>query len=370
MVSRMKLIYKLFTPGPVAPSNDVLKAAATTVISHRSRDFHKLFEEVYEKLLRLVDLDDGLVALLSGSGTTAVDAMCWSLIARNDNVLVVSHGEFGYRMAETIARRGARVTILESNRPGEPVAVERVLQELESGKYNVLALVHTETSMGLAYRVLRDVARKASSQGVKVLVDVVSSLAGEEFSFKWGVTAIAGAAHKAIAALPGVSFVIASTEAIKDAIRNSKETPLALDLSRYAEFRRRSETPFTPPVNLLYALNTALDYILRRGVENYIRDHEQRARILYEKLPEIGFKPVVGDERYRSNTVAAFYTPIDAVAIKEQLYERGYIIATGMGRFKNRMIRIGVMGNIDTSDVELLVNNIREVVAGNIIHRQ
>ncbi len=352
---------KLYTPGPVTPPREVVEAAARPPISHRSEEFHQLYTSVTEKLKKILNMGDGVVALLTGNGTLAVDAMCWSLVRPGEKVLLVSHGVFGDRMSETLRRRGAVVHVLKSPAPGEPVDPARVVEHLEDGGYTTLALVHNETSMGLAYRDLRELAREASRRGVKVLVDAVSSLAGEELDMSWGLTAVASASHKALAAPPGASFVALSRRALEELERGtSSGTPLAIDLKLYVDFDARRETPFTPPVTVLYALDKSLDRILRVGLQAYIEEHRRKAALLYTRLPDKGFKPVVARARYRSNTVAAFWTPegVDAVELKKRLARKGYQIATGMKEYKNRMIRIGVMGDTSIEELEELVKTI------------
>ena len=349
---------KLLTPGPVEVPEEVLAEASARVVSHRSEEFHKLYSGVQQLLRKLYGLNNGgFVALLAGSGTTAVDAMAWSGVGRGERVLVVSHGVFGDRLAETLERRGARVEVLRPPKPGEPVEEDTVIEKLEDGGYDVLALVHNETSVGLAYRSLPKLCKAAGRAGVRVIVDTVSGLGGEPFSMEWGVAAAASASHKAIAAPPGVSFVAVSRTA-----RLYRDVPLALDLERYRLFDEKLETPFTPPVTLVRALRRALERIMEMGVDRYIAMHRERARILYEELPRLGLEPVVTREEYRSNTVAAFYTPVSAVELRKRLAKMGYIIATGMGELRDRVVRVGVMGDLTLEDMLGFVEAVEKVL--------
>jgi aspartate aminotransferase-like enzyme len=348
---------KLFTPGPVEVPEEVLKASYSRVVSHRGEEFRKLYQRVARLLARLYRLDKGFVAVLAGSGTTAVDAMAWSLVKRGERVLVPVHGEFGWRLAETLKRRGARVEVLEAGKPGAPVSADDVIGRIECGGFDAVAIVHNETSVGLAYRDLPRLASAAARASVKLLVDTVSGLGGEEFDMRWSVTAAASASQKAIAAPPGAAFV-----AVRGKPSYADDIPLVLDLARYERFSLRNETPFTPPVTILYALLAALERIERIGYERYVMQHRERARILYEELPRYGLQPLVEDERYRSNTVAAFYTPVNASRLKRELERRGYIIATGIGELKDKIVRIGVMGDISVEDVQSLVEAIGDSV--------
>ncbi len=345
----------LLTPGPVEVAERVRRAAAREMISHRGPEFRELLEETTTLLARLGDADEAL--LLAGSGTTAVDAMTWSLVPRGTRVLALVWGEFGERFAQSAMLRGADVEAKEY-RWGEAPGPEEVAALLEEDNYEYVLLVHNETSTGLAYRDVEEIARTAKRHGAKLLVDSVSGFPVEELSLGNGVYAVATASHKALAAPPGVAIVLLSHEAVEELEqrgKQSKDVPPVLDLARYHWFlESRRETPFTPPVPTIYALRETLLAITEKGVEELRREHMERAKVLYEELPRSGYKPLVRNKSYRSNTVTAFRVPgcLDAVIIKKELGRRGYTIATGMGELKKRVIRIGVMGDIGKRDVE------------------
>ena len=357
---------KLFTPGPVQLDPRVLESLAKPVISHRVEEFRRILGEAEEKLAKIYRAN-GYIALLTGSGTLAVESMIYSLLDPGERLLIISHGVFARRAAKTARSRGVLVDLVESPQLGAPVGVEELKRRIDNGGYDALLIVYNETSIGLAYRDLEQVARYAKNQGLLVLVDAVSALAGEYLeTSSWRLDAVASASQKAIAAPPGLSFVALSDEALEKAGR-TKHKPDYMDLVSYYNFyKRRRETPYTPSVNLVYALNKALDIILEKGLYQWIESHRRRATILYEKLGNIGFKPVVGDERYRSNTVTAFYTTtinVSASAIASRLYEKDIVIAMGIGENRDRIIRIGVMGNIGENDIVELVGEIEETVS-------
>ena len=345
----------LLTPGPVEVAERVRRAAARKMISHRGPEFRKLLEETTTLLARLGDAEE--VLLLAGSGTTAVDAMTWGLVPRGARVLALVWGEFGERFAQSAMLRGAVVEAKEY-RWGEAPGPEEVAALLEEDSYEYILLVHNETSTGLAYRDIGEVARAARRHGAKLLVDSVSGFPVEEVSLVKGVYAVATASHKALAAPPGVAIVLLSREAVEELEqrgKQSKDVPPVLDLARYHWFLvTRRETPFTPAVSTIYALREALLAITEKGVEKLREEHRERATVLYEELPRSGYEPLVVDKRYWSNTVTAFRVPgcLDAARVKEELVRRGYTIATGMGELKKSVIRVGVMGDIGKKDVE------------------
>ncbi len=355
----------LFTPGPVQLHPRVLQALSGQAISHRSPEFRRLLEEVELKLGK-IHKTENYVALLTGSGTLAVEAMIYSLLNPGEKLLIVSHGEFAQRAMSTALARGVNVSIIESDKPGEPVSAEKVKVMIDSERYDALLIVYNETSVGLAYRDLRELSLYAKKKGLLTLVDAVSALAGEPLEMdSWKIDAVASASQKAIAAPPGLSFVALSSEAVEKAGR-TKNKPCYLDLQRYIKFyHERKETPYTPSVNLVYALSEALDIILEEGIDKWINKHIERAKILYRELEALGLSPLVPKKKYRSNTVAAFKTTtinMSASSIASKLYEKGIVIAKGIGELKEQVIRIGLMGHIRLSDIELLIESIKSII--------
>ena len=360
--------YKLLTPGPVQVHPETLKASAEPVISHRGPEFRRLYKEVTAKLEELSNAEEALV--YAGSGTTAVDAMAWSLVKPGDTVLVVITGEFGHRLANTLEERGAKVEKLESQ-PGHPVPPEEISETLRKTKPQYLAIVSNETSTGLSYRNLQEITREANSQGAKVIVDAVSGFPVEPLNIEeWGIYAAATCSHKALAAPPGLAINLLSREAATDLEENPpRNLPPSINLARNHEFyKEKTETPYTPPVTLLKSLNTALNQIQSKTLETYIQEHIEKAEILYSELPKTGYEPLVTDENYRSRTVTAFKTPpgTTSAEVTKYLLQNGYRIAQGMGNLKHRTIRIGVMGAVDAEDIRKVVDLLHKIT---LVHK-
>ena len=356
---------RIFTPGPVEPYREALEALQRPMISHRSREFMELITSVSEKLSRLIKLD-GVSVILSGSGTLATEAMIYSFVTPGDSVLVISYGEFGERLAESSWRRGARVSVIKRS-PGEPLDLGLVEDLILRERVRWIATPHVETSKGHRLQEIRDLFRLAESLGARVLVDAVSSLGGEELLYSGGLGAVASCSHKALGSLPGVSFAMIPSDMVTHVARISRDhpPPRYLDLSMYVENITKGSTPFTPAISLIYALDGALDRILRIGVEKSIEIHRERASILYRWLDTDAIKPLIGPQSHRSNTVTVFRIDSDSVSaslLVTMLEKKGYIVAPGMGGDRERLVRIGTMGNISAKDLRELSEEILGII--------
>jgi len=359
---------KLLTPGPVEVPERVLRKCYQKIISHRSQDFRELLTSIVEKLKKLVRLgEEGAIAILSGSGTTAVDAMIWSFVKPEDRVLVVVNGEFGERAADSAIRRGAQVETIHA-KEGDVVDVDIIVDKLENKNYDFVIIVQNETSMAVRYTFeeLKKIGKVAQENNTLVLVDGVSGVAGDKVWFTDGIAAIAGCTHKAIAAPPGAAFVAISPEGVEILRkRYSTNIPPALDLKRYIDkYDAARETPFTPPITILYALEEALKIIVDEiGVERYIEIHTQRKHYFYDKIKQIDkIKPVPKNIKIASNTLTALWIE-NATLIQQELRKAGYLIATGIKEYKNKMIRIGLMGNINFKDLDTVIQVLEQSLA-------
>ena len=340
---------KYLTPGPVQLPHDVLKAISNQPMFHRTEEFRKLFKSVTDRLLEVGNVRN--VAIIPGTGTTAVDVAVYNFLDPNDEVLALITGEFSERLAESAESRGAKVFRLEGVL-GDVPRLEDVKRIIDERKPKALLAVHNETSTGVANKALDEVAKLAHDNGMLVLVDSVSGMPAEPIdAAKFDV--VATASHKAFMAPPGAAIVF-----FNDAPTSNAPKPPALDLSKFMKSSSKLETPYTPPISVMFALDVSLNIILSQGLDNYVNAHLERMNYLYSELEEIGFTGVPRPN-LRSNTVGAFYSPVNPQAVISKLREHGYTISGGMWKIRDKSIRIGVMGDVTLDDVESVVNVLR-----------
>ena len=350
---------KLMTPGPVEVHPSVLEEMAAPIVSHRSREFREIYARATRLLERLAGASEAL--LVAGSGTTAVDAMAWSLVKPGEKVLVLSSGEFGERLYQTLKERSRETRIVRFN-PRTGIILDEALRMVEEEKPGIIALVHNETSTGTAFRELSRLTQEARGHGARVIVDTVSGFPVEPLNLEeTGIYAAATCSHKAIAAPPGVGIILLSNEAIRDLEKHGAPgVPASINLAKAHKFHaEKGETPFTPPVNTVRALKKALQ-LVTRDPEEYREQHKRKASLLLRLLEDKEFKPLPINPSITSNTVAAFLTPPNTTPGKlvEKARKAGYQIAKGMGTYKNKAIRIGVMGNTTQEDIKKLATSI------------
>ena len=338
---------KYLTPGPVQIPKQVVDAIAKQPQFHRTEEFRAVFKRVIEKLSAVYKTTP---VIIPGTGTLAVDVMVYNYVNPGEKVVAITNGEFGDRLIESIESRGGVVHKIEWKYGDVPPPdiVEETIRKV--GDVKAVAVVHNETSTGTTNRFIEKYQDVASSYGAVLLVDSVSLYPAEVF--KKEIDVIATASQKAFISPPGAAILYIAKEP-----RAKTSIPPSMNLEKFLQNLKKWETPYTPPINVIYGLDAALDYILGMGVDKYHEMHRERAEYLYNNIK---LTPIA-KEGLRSYTVTAFYTN-RAKDIITELKKQGYVIAGGMGKLKDNTIRIGIMGDITIEDLRNVVEIVNRYV--------
>ncbi len=353
----------LLNPGPVTLSQRVRNALLKPDLCHREIEFFQLQNNIREKLLNIYDLNPNKYAsiLLTGSGTSAMEAMLSSLIPNQGKLLVIENGVYGERLSKIAQIYGLNYLPFHLQW-GEKIDLHCL--ELCFKKHQDLthlAIVHHETTTG-RLNDLKAISDLCKPYNIQLLIDGVSSFGAEDLDFEnWGIIACAATANKCLHSIPGTAFVIVEREALKV---NLTPRTLYLDLKTYCEKQDQGETPFTQSVQSFYALETALleleemgGYLARKNqyqmLMNYVRN----------ELIKLGIKPLLS-EGESSIVLNSFYLPKNVTydQLHDHLKTNGFIIYAGQGELAKSIFRISIMGDISLKDLENLVDLFKEIL--------
>ncbi len=353
----------MLIPGPVNVPLSV-SYEASRVVNHRSDEFRSVVAGLESSLRRLFSADR--VALLSGSGTLAVESMVFSMTRRGEKVVTIPYGEFGQRLEESLRRRGAEVFSYRKS-PGSTPSLSEIEQLLDKHKdAETVALVHNETSSGVALRNLREVAKLVKGSGRKFLVDSVSGFAAYELYVKeWRIDAVATGSQKALASVPGLGFVALSDEGITHL--KGEDIPNYVDVATHLKFQDKNETPFTPAVGVFFASYKASQLMEIEGKERRWKRHDSSARYLRDVFKKLGMENL-GDEENFSNTVVASTPPVPVSYILAELKKRGIEISRGMGELKDKITRVGILGVVDDRALTRLVLTMQDILKRDVYY--
>ncbi len=353
---------RFFLPGPTEVHPEVLDAAARPVIGHRGPEMRELMRTVQPGLRRV--FGTGRPVYVSTSSATGLMEAAVSNLSRR-RVLALVCGAFSGRFAAIARRLGRPVDVLEvewgeANRPG-PLR-DRLR---DAGAYDLVTAVHSETSTGVMNPVGELAEVVAEFDDVLLAVDGVSSVAGAPVDFDgWGVDFLLTGAQKALALPPGLSFAAASERALERA----EEVPRRSYYFDLLDFERRvrdGQTPNTPALSLIYALERGLERVESEGLAARWDRHRAMAERTHRWVAGLPAE-VVAPEGFRSPTVTAVRLPAGGPTgpeVAAAVRERGWVVAPGYGKMKEEAIRIGHMGEARPERLEELLGVLGEVLA-------
>ena len=351
----------LFIPGPVDVDEEVLAAQTRPMIAHRSAEFEKIFRGVESKLRKLF-LTKHRVFITASSGTGLHEACIRNLA--NQDVLACVNGAFASRWKDVAESNGKNVDVVELDWQ-MPITADGVAKALSKKKYEILILVHNETSTGLVNPIkeIAAAAREASPETL-VCIDAVSSFTGDHIEMDaWGLDLVLSSSQKALALPPGLGFAAVSDRALQRA-ETVKNRGWYFDFLRLEKHRKKDSTPATPAVSLIYALEKQLKRIEIEGLEVRIARHAAMAERVQSWALERGLA-LFAPEGYRSKTVTTIENKlnIDIQDLNDFLLQKGMRIANGYGSMKGDFFRIGHVGELNLSDIEVLLAAIEEYLS-------
>ncbi|MEO8084450.1 MAG: alanine--glyoxylate aminotransferase family protein [Ardenticatenales bacterium] len=356
---------KLFIPGPVEVHPDILDAQARWMYGHRMPECAALFEAIEPKLQAVFQTERPV--LISASSGTGL----WEGASRNcvrSRVLHCVNGAFSERWAEVSAMNGKEVEVLAAE-PGTAIKPAAVAEALAAGVFDALAVVHNETSAGVL-NPIEDIARAVRSlpggDDIVILVDAVSAVSGVDIRpDAWDLDVVLTSSQKAFALPPGLAFCSVSERAMKRAV-TVPNRGYYFDFPTLLKALEKFQTPATPAISLLWALDLQLDRILAEGLFNRFDRHlAMRDRTLaWARDRDFSLR---AEEGYASPTVSCIDNTYgwDIGHLNKFLRTRGMILGNGYGTLKNITWRIGHMGELTVPDIDTLLGALDDYLAAN-----
>lgn len=339
----------LMGPGPSETHPRVLRTFGTPPIGHLDPSFVEIMDETQSLLRETLRTDNEWTIPVSGTGSAAMEAAIGNLVEPGETALVPDNGYFGGRMAEMVRRAGGEPVRIETpwGEPLDPADVRAACAEHEPV---LVGVVHAETSTGVLQPSMSAITEAAHDHGALAVADCVTSLGGVEFRMdEWEVDAAYSAGQKCLSCPPGASPLSVNDAAMEKIL--DREEPVRswyLDLSLLEGYWGQERAyHHTAPVNNVYALREALRLVQEEGLSERWARHRRFSAALQEGLWALGLEPVVATEaRLPSLTTARLPGGLAPGAVVETMRESHDVeIATGLGAFSDKAVRIGCMGH-------------------------
>ena len=351
---------KLFIPGPTHVRDEILQAQTAPMLGHRSAEYAELQAAVTPKLQKLLYTEQP-VFIYASSGTGLMEGALRQAVLKR--ALVTVCGAFSQRWYDVSVANGV---------PADSVAVdwgqgftpEMVDEALGHGDYDVLTVTLNETSTGVMNPLQAITAMvREKYPDVLVLVDAVSGMAGTKIEFDaWGVDVAFASSQKCFALPPGLTIAAVSDRALERAERVPNRG-YYFDFLNMLKYYKRSQTPATPAVSLIQALNHQMDDILAEGLESRWARHAEMAATVRDWARAKW--ALYADERFLSNTVTTILNTrgISVADLNKALAERGAMISNGYGsKLKEKTFRIAHMGDLTVADIRWLLGEIDDIL--------
>ena len=354
---------RFFLPGPTEVHRDVLAAQNGPMIGHRGKATEELLASIQEGL-KPVFQTERAVMLLAASATAMMEAGVRNGVIEG-RVLSLVNGAFSQRYADIAAACGHDVDVW-SVELGEAHDPEELRTRLQDVKYDAVTLSHSETSTGVLQDLEAIAAVVRDHESTLLLVDSVTGIGGAEtYTDAWGVDFILTGSQKSLALPPGLAFAVAS-DAILERSAAAPAKGWYLDLEMLHRMIMVDQTPATPAVSLLYALDFQLGRIRAETIEARWKRHtamQQRTFDWVDQMAERGVDVgVLASDGHRSPTVSCI-TSDRSKEIVAEMFARGWVIGGGYGKLKDSTFRIGHMGDHALEELEELLTVLTEVVS-------
>lgn len=355
----------LMIPGPTPVPESVLLAMAKHPIGHRSNEFSAILKEVYADLKWLFQTKNE-VFIYAASGTGAMEAALSNLVNQGDKVLSLIIGNFGARWSKIAAGRGAVVEKLEVEL-GEiikPEALKAKLAQDTKKEIKIVTLTHSETSTG-AKNDIKTLCKIIKDHGALSVVDGVTSVGCMDVKMdEWGIDVLVSGSQKGFMIPPGLAFLAASPKAF--AMHEACQYPsFYFDWTAHEKAVLDDTTPWTPAVNLVFALHEALKIMKKEGLENIYARHKKLALGLRSAIKALGLELFVREDENASYAITSILPP-KGVSVPDirSGFKKDFdiVVANGQNALKDKIFRMGTLGFVSERDLITAVGSLEAVL--------
>lgn len=354
----------LFAPGPVLVPPRVKEALVRSEIGHRETEFSELLNRVRMKLARLYgvrNFHEYATVVITGSGSAANEAVLGTA-GVGKNLLILANGEFGERWIDLAEFLELKFESLKL-RWGQPFPLNTIENLIRRKGVDAVCMVHHETSTGML-NPLQQIAALTKRYRKELFVDAVSSIGALPVDVEENeITFCTGSANKAIASVPGLSFVCGKRSAF-DGLKLGRSRSMYLDLYKHFVYNdQQYQTPNTPAVNLFFALEAALDEILDRGIPQTFENYRNLAAQLRAGLKDLGFRFFISEEHMSPVLTTVDLPPgFGAEEFHDRLKQLGYITYAGKGILKDRVFQVANIGALGPKQAKSFLRALARVI--------
>ena len=340
-------------PGPTPVPERVLQALGSHPIGHRSKEFQDLVNSTTQKLKWLHQTKNDVLTI-TGSGTAAMEAGIINTLSKGDKVICCENGKFGQRWVKVAQAFGLEVIEINSKwgEPLNPNSIKELLENDHSKEIKAVILTHSETSTGVINDLETISKYIRNHEKALSIIDCVTSIGACNVpTDEWGLDIVASGSQKGYMIPPGLSFISVSEKAW-NACDKSNLPKFYLDLKYYKKSLNNNSNPYTPAVNLVFALEESLKMMQEEGLENIFQRHEKHKLAVSNAIQALNLKLFADKNSLSPSITAIESTQIDAEAFRKIIKDKfDILLAGGQDHLKGKIFRVGHLGYINDRDI-------------------
>ncbi len=344
---------RLFTPGPTEVPPAVLETQARPLINHRTDAFREVHFDCIRGMQQLMGTKDPVV-ITTSSGTGAMESVVVNYTQPGEKVLVTRLGKFSERWRDICQAYGLETVVIETEwgKATDPQVVEDAFKA--NPGISCLFTTHSETSTGTIQDV-KTFAEIARRHGALIAVDGITSVGAERvLADEWELDAVVGGSQKGVFIPPGLGFTSVSERA-QEKMAKGRHPVFYFDLIKAVKGCETGNTPWTPAVSLMCALQKSLELILDEGLDNVIKRHAAHGTAVRAAATAMGLKLLSSNP---ANCCTAIVPPDDTAGPITKMMEKDYgvKVAGGQGPLKGKIFRLGHLGYYFETDMYTMIS--------------
>ena len=349
----------LFTCGPVQMYPSTATIRDKGFIHFRTTQYGDMVKSTLRRLSDLLGNNEEYATIyLAASGTGAMEATVENCMTENDKALVINGGGFGHRFCELLEYHHVPYDSVDLKWNEE--LTENHLKPYENKDYTTLFVNIHETTSGQLYnkQILSDFAKR---NNMFFIVDAISSFLADEYSMdKYGIDVTIISSQKGLCCSPGCSIVSFSKRMIDKIYNNNLLTP-----SKYFDFKdylkgniERGQTPYTPPVLVMYEITDMLNLIEKEGgLNNRLKAIEEKCKYFRKRIKEIGL--TIPDYPISNMLTPVWFEDVNAYDIIQVLKDDyGMYVNPCGGELATKLLRVSHIGNTTLADIDELIEKL------------
>ncbi len=347
-------------PGPTPVPEKVLQALGSHPIGHRSKEFQEIVQSTTNNLKWLHQTNNDVLTI-TGSGTAAMEAGIINTLSKGDKVICGENGKFGQRWVKVAKEYGLDVIEVKAEwgEPLNPEDFKKLLENDFNKEIKAVIMTHSETSTG----VLNDL--ETISQYIKEhekalsIIDCVTSIGACDVPVdKWQLDIVASGSQKGYMIPPGLGFISLSEKAW-EATKKSDLPKFYLDLTAYKKSLLSNNNPYTPAVNLLFALEESLQMMKNEGLEQIFKRHNRHKSAISSAMKVLNLRLFTNENSLSPAITALEIKGFDAEKFRKIIKEKyDILLAGGQDHLKGKIFRVGHLGYVNDRDIITAVSTI------------